>query len=62
MFTERKIKGLMEKGEASRSFSAIGGWKGLKYSVRSPYIIINTKILIVFLRDNYFSHNYFNVF
>ena len=34
VFTERKIKGLMEKGEASRSFSAIGGWKGLKYSVR----------------------------
>ena len=24
----------MEKGEASRSFSALGGWKGLKYSVR----------------------------
>ena len=34
VFTERKIKGLMEKGEASRSFSALGGWKGLKYSVR----------------------------
>ena len=34
VFTERKIKGLMENGEASRSFSAIGGWKSLKYGVR----------------------------
>ena len=33
VFTERKIIGLMEKGESSRCFSAIGGWKGLKYSV-----------------------------
>lgn len=35
VFTERKIKGLMEKGEASRSFSALGGWKGLKYSIET---------------------------
>jgi leukotriene-A4 hydrolase len=35
VFTERKIKGLMENGEASRSFSAIGGWKSLKYGIET---------------------------
>ena len=31
----------MEKGEASRSFSALGGWKGLKYSVRDSMSLNN---------------------
>ena len=52
VFTERKIKGLMEKGEASRSFSALGGWKGLKYSVRDFDVVQECLELIMIFKYN----------
>merc|ERR1719450_1628162 len=33
VFVERKISGRIGQGEATRGFQAIGGWKGLKYTV-----------------------------
>merc|ERR1719450_255794 len=33
VFTEHKIVGRLGQGEATRGFQAIGGWKGLKYTV-----------------------------
>ena len=38
----------MENGEASRSFSAIGGWKSLKYGVRFTIIVKNVAQFIIF--------------
>ena len=45
----------MEKGEASRSFSALGGWKGLKYSVRDFDVVQECLelIMIFILISNY---------
>ena len=45
----------MEKGEASRSFSALGGWKGLKYSVRDFDVVQECLELIttIILISNY---------
>ena len=40
----------MEKGEASRSFSALGGWKGLKYSVRDFDVVQECLELIIIFR------------
>ena len=38
VFVERKILGLMQKGEATRSFEAIEGWKDLQEEVQMTLI------------------------
>ena len=44
----------MEKGEASRSFSALGGWKGLKYSVRYFDVVQEClELIMILLISNY---------
>ena len=54
VFTERKIAGRMAGGEPARSFSALGGWKALKYNVRFMYFDIHfwkcySRLLTLFL-------------
>ena len=57
VFTERKIASRM-KGETTRHFSAINGWKDLKEEVCNKSLLLLIHIFVILGRRSKFSGSY----